>query len=750
MSTTEHKPKTPSAGTRFFAGLARMHHAQGSGALSYRRVFAGTLAALGILAVLTAAPALAKEIYLQGANGEPPSYSTANWTLGMALGQSKGVMYDVLIGGQLEKFNEAGTPENFSYFGESTVSLGGGFETVAVDNSTEPSDPSKGDFYIANFGNVSNFPNGEIEKYNEAGEFQKSESFAAPPGARGMAVDAKGNLYVASASGEGKVYGFSPTGTPLNSGNPVLVVSLASPKEKPSPYGLAFNSHGDLYVTVNYYNSTSEKGESFTGEFKPEGGVFNPTPIEKELPAGATSYGVAVNQKTNDVFVADYYNGNEPPYYGAVREYNEHGEEIAELRHRPENNGREFWVTYGVAVNEAHSTLYATNFYFDTVNIFHAYQKGTIKLEVAGFGGVTASPKGVTPPEAHPIEYCEESCEEEFEEGSTVTLTASPIERDELASWEGCTDASGATCEVEVGSGVTQVKANFRLQQNTITVNETGTGSGTVKCGAGACPPAFSTGAYVTLNPVPAPHSVFDGWSGACTNTSGPCVIEELTKDMEVTATFDQLKPTISFSGANEVGVGGATLSGQVNPEGASTTCEFEYGTTTLYGSEVPCSVEPGSGAAPVQVSAQLGGLRPSSSYFFRLVATNAGGTTKGEGESVTTATPESCATNVALCVKPSNHFALGTPQAHGSLVIQPVKVPGAGSVTAVGNDIEPANDSIIAAGTVDLKLKLTKAAKAAIKKAKGHKLKVKLKITFTPTGVTPASTTTTVTFHKG
>ena len=98
--------------------------------------------------------------------------------------------------------------------------------------------------------------------------------------------------------------------------------------------------------------------------------------------------GVAVNQQTNDVFVADYV--FESPL-GAIKEYNEHGEEIETL---PQN---EFWIPYGVAVNEAHPAVYATSAYAASVNVFHAYQKGTIKLEVSGFGAVTADPEGITP-----------------------------------------------------------------------------------------------------------------------------------------------------------------------------------------------------------------------------------------------------------------------------------------------------------------------------------------------------------------
>jgi hypothetical protein len=62
------------------------------------------------------------------------------------------------------------------------------------------------------------------------------------------------------------------------------------------------------------------------------------------------------------------------------------------------------------------------------------------------------------------------------------------------------------------------------------------------------------------------------------------------------------------------------------------TECEFEYGTSTGYGSSAPCATLPGSGSSPVAVSALLTtGLIANTEYHFRITATNAAGTAKGE-----------------------------------------------------------------------------------------------------------------------
>jgi hypothetical protein len=76
---------------------------------------------------------------------------------------------------------------------------------------------------------------------------------------------------------------------------------------------------------------------------------------------------------------------------------------------------------------------------------------------------------------------------------------------------------------------------------------------------------------------------------------------------------------------------GSATLNGTVNPDGvAVTSCEFEYGTTTSYGSTAACSPSPGSGSADVAVSANLT-VASDTIYHYRLVAANANGEHQGE-----------------------------------------------------------------------------------------------------------------------
>jgi hypothetical protein len=67
-----------------------------------------------------------------------------------------------------------------------------------------------------------------------------------------------------------------------------------------------------------------------------------------------------------------------------------------------------------------------------------------------------------------------------------------------------------------------------------------------------------------------------------------------------------------------------ATLAATVNPGNAQVNdCHFEYGSTVTYGQVAACEPQPGSGSAPMSVSANVAGLVPSTTYHFRVVAAN-------------------------------------------------------------------------------------------------------------------------------
>jgi hypothetical protein len=77
-----------------------------------------------------------------------------------------------------------------------------------------------------------------------------------------------------------------------------------------------------------------------------------------------------------------------------------------------------------------------------------------------------------------------------------------------------------------------------------------------------------------------------------------------------------------------------ATLHARINPQGEPTEYQFEYGTTTGYGSSVPVpSGSAGSGIAAVPVEYALSGLEEATVYHYRVRATNGEGTSYGSDQ---------------------------------------------------------------------------------------------------------------------
>ncbi|HYB25793.1 MAG TPA: hypothetical protein VEF89_04195 [Solirubrobacteraceae bacterium] len=95
-------------------------------------------------------------------------------------------------------------------------------------------------------------------------------------------------------------------------------------------------------------------------------------------------------------------------------------------------------------------------------------------------------------------------------------------------------------------------------------------------------------------------------------------------------------EPVVATGTATAITATSATLNGTVNPEGQATSYFFQYGTTTSYGSETATAAA-GSGTASVNVSVPIASLAPQTTYHYRLVATNASGTTLGADVSFTT-----------------------------------------------------------------------------------------------------------------
>ncbi len=87
--------------------------------------------------------------------------------------------------------------------------------------------------------------------------------------------------------------------------------------------------------------------------------------------------------------------------------------------------------------------------------------------------------------------------------------------------------------------------------------------------------------------------------------------------------------PTTVTGDATAVTNTQATVAGTVNPQGQLTSYAFQYGTTTAYGQQTALT-SAGSASADTPVRADLAGLTAGTTYHYRVIATNADGTTVG------------------------------------------------------------------------------------------------------------------------
>ena len=101
---------------------------------------------------------------------------------------------------------------------------------------------------------------------------------------------------------------------------------------------------------------------------------------------------------------------------------------------------------------------------------------------------------------------------------------------------------------------------------------------------------------------------------------------------------YDLVNAVVTTNAATNVTSSSATLNGTVNPNGLTTAVHFEYGTTTNYGHIT--ANRNYSGNTTQNVSANITGLRPNTTYHFRLVGTNNGGTSYGSDRTFTFLSP--------------------------------------------------------------------------------------------------------------
>ena len=154
----------------------------------------------------------------------------------------------------------------------------------------------------------------------------------------------------------------------------------------------------------------------------------------------------------------------------------------------------------------------------------------SVAVNDATLGSIASSPTGIA---------CPNDCDETFNTGTTVTLTATPVETASFSHWTGACTGSTLTCAVTMNQ-TKEVGAVF-VPRPRLTITLAGIAGGRVTsspagidCGE-TCEALFARNSSVTLTATETDDYIVN-WSGACWGSS-TCSLY-MSGDLSVTATF--------------------------------------------------------------------------------------------------------------------------------------------------------------------------------------------------------------------
>lgn len=269
--------------------------------MSSRRLVLSILATtLGALTFASGqALALQRHVYGSSFGSEGSGGGQFKEPAGVAVSEVGGSSGDVYVvdrgNNRVEVFSSTGT--YLSQFNGAAAPTGAfsSPESIAVDNSTNPLDPSAGDVYVTDTGhNV-------IDKFTGAGTYlgqiATGEGGAAFSGLAGVAVDPNGVVWVYDGLGtrQGKIDSYSD-----EEPNKFLPSSRESRAVFEVGSGLAVDSEDNFYV-VHSERSVVAKLNN--------GGIAIPTIPPQELGGEGPKTGLAVESSSNDVYIDSVHAG---------------------------------------------------------------------------------------------------------------------------------------------------------------------------------------------------------------------------------------------------------------------------------------------------------------------------------------------------------------------------------------------------------------------------------------------------------
>jgi hypothetical protein len=465
--------------------------------------------------------------------------------------------------------------------------------------------------------------------------------WALPPGDApcSTAVDSHGDVYVSQVFGS-VVDVFDSAGNYLT--------RIAGDPHLSFPCGMAIDSTGNLYVANLFSGVVKYSPSSFP--------ITSATTYTFQAVVDANGTAVAVNPGTGEVYVDD------GTY---IAKYDSSGAPVATIGSGILGLGPNGPSSNGVDVNATTGEIYVSDASQNAIIIFSSAGNFT------GFSQGADTPGGSFQNQGIAGLAIDQST------GHVYVVDTDRRVVDEL-------DASGAY--VDRISGTPSHGFSFIPPDSGVAIdNSGGAGSGDVYVadsydsvvdafGPRVTLPDVTTGPVsnlqptsVTLNGTVNPDSVavtscqFDYGTDTSYGQTAPCVeaVGSGAADVPIYADVTGLDPDTTYhfrleagnaNGSNfgqdqtfispsppfvddefvtEVGPTVATLHAQVNPAGSDTTYHFDYGTDSSYGHSTQ-DTDIGSANSDQAASAGLAGLESGTTYHYRVVATNAYGTTNG------------------------------------------------------------------------------------------------------------------------
>ena len=165
--------------------------------------------------------------------------------------------------------------------------------------------------------------------------------------------------------------------------------------------------------------------------------------------------------------------------------------------------------------------------------------------------------------------------------------------------------------------------------------------------------------------------------------------------DMTFTTAAAATPPVVTANTPSSLSAYGATLKANVSAGSSPATLVFEWGTTTAYGSQITHSTPLGTSQYEV-ISDALSGLTPSTTYHYRLAATNNEGTSNGPNTTFTTPALPTVTTHAASGVQPVAATLNGTYTPNGGSY---TAVFDYGETTSYGLTASPSPGGLIVIG---------------------------------------------------